>query len=212
MLGRMLSRRSFLHWSLLGPLSGSLMEPQFRLTRQQDHNGERDETLTKGRPTEVESLATAIVMKQDNLFFLARPDGNVPMTGNHGMGLYFHDCRYLNGYELTIAGKAPALLSASAAQGSVGIFTLTNPPLHFQDKMSLDEEELSITWHRQLDSERVALLDELKFENFTLNSVQFPLSLTFRSAFEDLYTVRGLEKQEYGHVRQPRWEDEKLIL
>jgi len=207
----MLSRRSFLHWSLLGPLSGSLMGPQFLLTRQ-DNPGGRDETLTKGRPTDVESLATAIVMKQDNLFFVARRDGNVPMTGNHGMGLYYHDCRYLNGYELTMAGQAPAPLSASSAQGSVGIFTLTNPPLQLEDKMTLDEEELSITWHRRLDSERVALLDELKVENFTLNSVQFSLSLTFRSAFEDLYTVRGLEKHEYGQVRQPRWEDEKLIL
>src|SRR5215831_8210036 len=138
MRGRMLSRRSFLHWSLLGPLSGSLMGPQFLLTRQ-DNPGGRDETLTKGRPTDVESLATAIVMKQDNLFFVARRDGNVPMTGNHGMGLYYHDCRYLNGYELTIAGQAPAPLSASAAQGFVGIFILTNPPLQFQDKMTLDE-------------------------------------------------------------------------
>src|SRR5262249_46131068 len=147
------------------------------LTRQQDHTGDRDETLTKGRPTDVESLATAIVIKQDNLFFLARPDGNVPMIGNHGMGLYYHDCRYLNGYELTIAGQAPALLSASAAQGSIGIFTLTNQPLQFQDKMSLGAEELGITWHRRLDSERVGLIDELKVENFTLNSVQFSLSL-----------------------------------
>jgi len=188
------------------------MGPQFSLASQEHQPSQRDETLTKGRPTDVESLATAIVMKQDNLFFLARPDGNVPMTGNHGMGLYYHDCRYLNGYELTMDGNAPAPLSASAAEGSVGIFTLTNPPLQFRDNTTLDAEELSITWHRRLDSEKVALLDELKVENFTQNSVQFSLSLTFRSAFEDLYTVRGLEKQEHGQVRQPRWEEETLIF
>jgi len=209
----MLSRRSFLHWSLFWPFSGPLIGPEFLLASQEDREaGRRDETLTKGRPTDVESLATAIVMKKDNLFFVARPDGNVPMTGNHGMGLYYHDCRYLNGYELTLAGEAPAPLSASATQGSVGIFTLTNPPLQFPDKTTLDEEELGVTWHRRLDSGRIALLDELKIENFTLQSVQFSMSLTFRSAFEDLFTVRGLVKQQYGQVRQPRWQDEKLIF
>jgi glycogen debranching enzyme len=208
----MLNRRSFLHWSLFWPLSGSLTGSQFLLASQEEKPERSDETLTKGRPTDVESLATAIVMKKDNLFFVARQDGNVPMTGNHGMGLYYHDCRYLNGYELTLAGQAAAPLSASAAQGAVGIFTLTNPPLQFPDKTTLDEEELGVTWHRRLDSERVALLDELKVENFTLKPVQFSMSLIFRSAFEDLFTVRGLVQQQYGQVRQPRWEDEKLIL
>jgi glycogen debranching enzyme len=151
-------------------------------------------------------------LAKDNLFFVARPDGNVPMTGNHGMELYYHDCRYLNGYELAMDGQALAPLSASAAQGSVGIFTLTNPPLQLRDNTTLDEEELGVTWHRRLDSGKIALLDELKIENFTLRSVQFSMSLTFRLAFEDLFAVRGLVKQQYGEVQQPRWQDEKLIF
>jgi glycogen debranching enzyme len=179
---------------------------------QKDDRGRRDETLTKGRPTDVDSLANAIVMKKDNLFFVARPDGNVPMTGNHGLGLYYHDCRYLNGYELTLGGQAAAPLSASAAQGAVGIFTLTNPRLELPDHTTIAEEEIGVTWHRRLDSEQVALVDDLKVENFTLNTFQFSLSLTFRSAFEDLYAVRGLTKQEIGQLGQPRWLDEKLLF
>ncbi|HEV2175346.1 MAG TPA: glycogen debranching N-terminal domain-containing protein, partial [Nitrospira sp.] len=151
-------------------------------------------------------------MKKDNLFFVARPDGNVPMTANHGLGLYYHDCRYLDGYELAMAGQAPASLSASAVQGSVGIFTLTNPKMALRDGTMLEKEELGITWHRLLDSDRPALLDELRFQNFTQRSVQFSISLTFRSAFEDLYIVRGLTTQRYGHVREPQWHDGVLAM
>ena len=208
----MLSRRAFLHCSIVGPVSGSLMGSHFFASSQKDNTGRGDETLTKGRPTNVDSLATAIVMKKDNLFFVARPDGNIPLTGNHGMGLYYHDCRYLNGYELTLAGQAAAPLSASAGQGAVGIFTLTNPPLQMPDNTMIDKEEFGVTWHRRLDSEALALLDELKVENFTLNTFQFSIALTFRSAFEDLYAVRGLTRQEYGQLGTPRWEDEKLLL
>lgn len=172
----------------------------------------RDETLTKGRPTDVESLAEAIVMKKDNLFFVARPDGNVPMTANHGMGLYYHDCRYLNGYELAMAGQAPASLSASAVQGSIGIFTLTNPKMDLRDGATLEKEELGITWHRLLDSDRPALLDELQLQNFTQRSVQLSISLTFRSAFEDLYIVRGLITRHHGHVREPQWHEGVLTM
>ena len=208
----MLNRRSFLHWSLCWPLSTPLIGPFTVRAEEQADSRPRDETLTKGRPTDVESLAQAIVMKKDNLFFVARPDGNVPMTANHGLGLYYHDCRYLDGYELAMAGQAPASLSASAVQGSVGIFTLTNPKMALRDGTMLEKEELGITWHRLLDSDRPALLDELRFQNFTQRSVQFSISLTFRSAFEDLYIVRGLTTQRYGHVREPQWHDGVLAM
>jgi hypothetical protein len=131
----MLNRRSFLHRSLSWPLSAPFIDPLFTVrVRNQPH----DETLTKDRPTDVESLAQAIVMKKDNLFFVARRDGTVPMTENHGLGLYYHDCRYLNGYELTVAGQPPVPLSASAVQGSIGLFTLTNPQIDLHDGTTME--------------------------------------------------------------------------
>jgi glycogen debranching enzyme len=207
----MLNRRSFIHWSLCWPLSASLLSLSTAKSREDDQ-GRRDETLTKGRPTDVESLARAIVMKKDNVFFVAQPDGSVPMTSNHGMGLYYHDCRYLNGYELTIDGQTPAALSASAAQGSIGIFTLTNPKMDLSDGTTLEKEELGITWHRLLDADGPALLDELQFQNFTQRLLQFSVSVTFRSAFEDLFVVRGLVTQRYGRVQEPQWHGGELSL
>ncbi len=208
----MLNRRAFLRGSLGWPLSAPLAALLPAAQAEGRSEGQRDATLTKARPTEVESLAQAIVMKKDNVFFVANPDGNVPMTGNHGLGLYYHDCRYLNGYELTLAGQAPARLSASAAQGSMGIFTLTNPQIHLPDGRTIAKEELGVTWHRALDSETPALLDELRFQNFTLDAVRFSATLVFRAAFEDLYFVRGLMQRRRGKSLEPRWRDGTLRL
>jgi len=203
----MLNRRSFLRWSLCWPLSAPLLGPLSLLAAEGGSREQREETLTKGRPTDVESLAHAIVMKKDNVFFLTQPDGSVPMVNNHGMGLYYHDCRYLNGYEITLAGQAPASLSASSAQGSIGVFTLTNPKLTLPDGRTLDKEKLGLTWHRLLDSRAPALVDGLTLQNFTLQSIRLSVVLTFRAAFEDLYNVRGLVKKQYGHAREPEWHD-----
>ena len=34
------------------------------------------------------------------------------MTRDHGFTLYYHDCRYLNGYELLVGGEHPEPLAA----------------------------------------------------------------------------------------------------
>src|SRR5690349_9837615 len=58
--------------------------------------------LTHKKPSQVESIADAVVIKDEDIFFLSAPDGQVPLRGRHGFGLYFHDCRFLDGYELRL--------------------------------------------------------------------------------------------------------------
>ena len=207
----MLNRRSFLRWSLSWPLAGSVVGSPSRLFAGGDPD-RFQETLTKTRPTNVESLAHAIVMKKDNLFFLAQPDGAVPMTDNHGLGLYYHDCRYLNGYELTMGGLAPLGLSASAAVGAVGVFTLTNPELAMPDGKTIPQEQLGLTWHRVLSGQTPSLHDELRFENFSLKPMRFAITLAFRSAFEDVYVVHGLIHARRGESETPHWDKDVLRL
>ena len=206
----MISRRTFLRVSLAWPFVWSFSGPGYLLRAAETKNGQREAMLSKRRPTTVESLADAIVIKHENLFFVAKPDGSVPLQGNHGHGLYYHDCRYLNGYELRIAGIAPADLSATAAEGSIGVFTLTNPSVTMPDGTVLDKEEIGITWRRVIDSATPALRDRLNFQNFTIRSVEFFASLTFQSAFEDVYEVRGLVPKRYGKLHDPVWEDDVL--
>jgi len=72
------------------------------------------QVLNQGRPSIIRSIADAVVIKSENVFFLTRPDGNVPLGDSHGYGLYYHDCRFLNGYELAL----PNTTSSPAAMYS----------------------------------------------------------------------------------------------
>ena len=155
----MLNRRSFLRAGLVCPLTLQVFGSEAFLHAADEQKDQRDETLTKGRPTNVETMADAIVIKNEAVFFVAQPDGSVPLRSRHGMGLYYHDCRYLNGYELRLAGQLPAPLSASSVQGSSGVFTLTNPQIELPDGGTLDKEKIGVTWRRLIDSDQPALLD-----------------------------------------------------
>lgn len=206
-----INRRSLLRFSLVWPATVPLWSGTL-LQAAESKDDRRKETLTKARPAMADSLADAIVIKNENVFFVARPDGNVPLRNSHGMGLYYHDCRYVNGYEIELAGYKPAHLSASSVQGSKGVFTLTNPRIELEGGGFLDEEELGITWRRLIDNETPALRDRLHIENFTLQTLEFTLTLTVQSAFEDLFAVRGLLPKRLGTLHPPFWEGEVLRL
>jgi len=51
--------------------------------------------LTHGTPSVTSGIADAIVTKAENVFFLTDPSGCVPMAPGHGLGLYYHDCRFI---------------------------------------------------------------------------------------------------------------------
>src|SRR5256885_1386063 len=72
------------------------------------------------------NVAEALVIKNGNLFFLSEPDGTVPLAPGHGSGFYYHDCRFLNGYELRICGKNPEMLVRNADRGFMATFGLSN--------------------------------------------------------------------------------------
>src|SRR6188768_3049643 len=96
-----INRRSLLRFSLAWPATVPFWSgPLLRASESKEDR--RKETLTKERPAKADSLADAIVIKNENVFFVARPDGNVPLMNSHGMGLYYHDCRYVNGYEMEL--------------------------------------------------------------------------------------------------------------
>jgi glycogen debranching enzyme len=184
-------------------------DDRHNLAPHQQH-ARRQRVLKGGQSAITRGIAHAIVIKDENIFFLAEPSGDVPLGGEHGLGLYYHDCRYLNGYELRLAGVAPDMLSANAGQGAQAVFQLTNPDLQLPDGTTLQKEELSITWTRVVDSDALALVDVIRFQNFDPGAVRFPLTLTFAAAFEDIFVVRGAVPKEQGRIYPPMWRDGAL--
>ncbi|MGO9179658.1 MAG: glycogen debranching N-terminal domain-containing protein [Candidatus Limnocylindrales bacterium] len=150
-------------------------------------------------------LADAIVVKDRELFFLCPPTGRIPLEEHHGFGLYYHDCRYLDGYDLHLSGLAPTPLAASAAIGFEAALELTNPEFETVDGRVLPKETLGIHWARLVDGHELALHDRITLENYSLEAVDIALSLAFRAGFQDVFQVRGLLAEQPGRLHQASW-------
>ncbi|OHV80979.1 hypothetical protein LCM4579_21125 [Ensifer sp. LCM 4579] len=166
--------------------------------------------LTQGHPAIVDSIADAVTFKNLNLYYVVAPDGQMPLEGDHGFGLYFNDCRFLSGYQMTIAGMAPLELASTAEGGFQALFELTNPDLHLPDGRLVAKEELGIRWERIIDAEQTSVHEVLTFRNFGQDSHKLPVKLYFRAGFEDVFNVRELLQEAPGNADPPRWRDGRL--
>ncbi|MDQ4075489.1 MAG: amylo-alpha-1,6-glucosidase, partial [Chloroflexota bacterium] len=154
------------------------------------------------------SIAQAVVMKDLNVFFLTDADGQVPLEDGHGLGLYYHDCRFLNGYELKLAGIQPNVLVSTAARGFMAIFELSNArDIKIADGSVISKEDIGITWERVVDHAQLTLHDRITLKNFGLEQITFPLSLTFQPGFEDVFVVRRFLAEKPGTLHPPAWKD-----
>ena len=66
-------------------------------TTPEERQERKQRIQTHGRSSVTRSIADAIVIKAGDMFFLSEPNGRVPLGGTHSYGLYYHDCRFLNG-------------------------------------------------------------------------------------------------------------------
>ncbi|HKB55494.1 MAG TPA: glycogen debranching N-terminal domain-containing protein [Ramlibacter sp.] len=173
------------------------------------HEAGNRRVVQHGRASTTSSIAHAIVMKDDELFFLCDRSGDVP-EGSNGLGLYYHDCRYLNGYELRLGGVAADPLAATAAAGSSATFELTNRDAQTAGAGLLEKERVGVKWERTLDAGECALHDTIEFSNFGVEPVHLPVTIRLRSEFDALFAVRGARQKQRGRLEPPRWEDAML--
>ncbi|WP_296739625.1 glycogen debranching N-terminal domain-containing protein [Mesorhizobium sp.] len=170
----------------------------------------RHRVLAKGHPAMVDSIAGAITVKNLDLYYVVASDGQIPLKGGHGFGLYFHDCRFLGGYQMSLAGLAPVVLASTSQKGYAALFELTNPDLHFERGQLISKDELGIRWERILDAGQSCVRELITIQNFGHQAHGFPLTLKFGSAFEDIFNVRGLVQQNLGKSERPAWRDGRL--
>lgn len=168
--------------------------------------------LIPGMAAVTRSIAHAVVIKDEDMFFLCQADGTVPLESNHGFGLYYHDCRYLNGYDITIGGKQPEHLVWTAEGGIKAVLALSNPDIKTLDGRHLDKHSVEIKCERMIDGMRLALFDEVTFNSLTFQAISFSFALTFLASFEDVFAVRGWGQQRRGIIHSPVWRDGNLIL
>ncbi len=167
------------------------------------------ETLVPGNAAIRGSITHAVVIKEGDLFFLSEPDGSVPLSEGHGFGLYYHDCRFLNGYTLRMGGQKAEALVANAERGAMARLGLFNPELRW-DSQTLPKHQVEIRWSRAISSKHLALLDTLTLHSLTAEPVSLPITLSFQSGFEDIFAIRGLFQGKRGTLHAPEWREEVL--
>lgn len=167
----------------------------------------KQRVLTHGTPSTTSAISDAIIIKDGPIFLLVDPDGNIPVGDGHGLGLYYRDCRYLNGYEMLIADSHAQPLVGTATPGFKAVFELTNPDFQTRDGVTVQKESIGIRWERMIDSERSALRDVITFQSFAVSPVEFTLTLHFSADFEDVFAVRSLLTERPGKLNPPCWEE-----
>ncbi|HEX8989876.1 MAG TPA: glycogen debranching N-terminal domain-containing protein [Rhodocyclaceae bacterium] len=176
------------------------------------HQAGTQRVVQHGRASTTSSIAGAVVVKSDELFFLCEANGDVPFEGSNGLGLYYHDCRYLNGYELRLDGVPADRLASLAGAGSSATFELTNRDVKTAGSDLLEKESVGVKWERTLDAGECALHDSIAFSNFGTTAVSLPVTVRLRAAFEPLFAVRGAQPKRRGTLRPPRWDGATLCF
>lgn len=170
----------------------------------------KKKVLTRSEPSVTDSIAEAVVIKDEDTFFVMRGDGDIPFDKQYGMGLYHRDCRYLRGYEFRICGQPPTPLVANSDQSFMAIFQLTNFDIDTPGGETIRRHKLGIQWIRKIEGGIPALREQLTFVNHDVDSMAFPVSFSFDARFEDVFAVRGLLPEFPGRLEAPEWKDDSL--
>ena len=158
------------------------------------------------------NVSQAVVIKDEDVFFLSDRRGNVPLGNQQGFGLYYHDCRFLRGYELSMGGNPLNSLASTSEHGFMSEFVLTNPELKQLDGSALPKQSIGIEWRRIIHSAGLSLQDVITCTNYKHYQLQFALSFRFEAGFEDVFEIRGLQPKKIGRSEKPVWRKSSLIF
>jgi glycogen debranching enzyme len=142
--------------------------------------------LPAQREPETFDVAESVVIKDGDVFAVARRDGSMPTAGDHPFGLYLADCRYLRGHELTVAGLRPLLLIVSADAGAAAVHELTNPQAG-----PLPHQMLQIRLERAVVAAH-ACEEEITVRSYDRQSLRAAVVLRLSADFTPMMAIRGL--------------------
>jgi glycogen debranching enzyme len=151
--------------------------------------------------TNTPDLGATTTLKSGALFLVTQTSGDMPAqssrTGRHGLGLYFHDTRFLDEKRMRVNGRPMTLLFESADLGDRCTRELTNPELKLSGDGVLHKETIGLHVDTTLDGE---VKEVLTFRNFGREPAEVTLTLAYGSGFDDIFTVRGMAPGDRGQM------------
>ncbi len=158
------------------------------------------------------NISNAVVIKDEDLFVLCQNDGTIPSKNTQGFGAYYHDCRYLNGYEITIGDSRLNPLASNAERGYIAQFSLTNRDVSLAGSNRIKKQSLGISWQRIIQAAQLTIRDAITFTNYTVTPLEFGLSFAFEADFRDVFQIRGYPASQIGTKKAPTWHRDTLVF
>ena len=186
-----------------------MVKPTARALRPTEHRS-KERILTHADPAKVRKTTEGVVLKAGSLFLIAIDSGDVPFEGPHGYGLYFHDCRFLDGFTLRVNGEEPTVLAASADRAFRTRHHLTTGALRRRGRVVVERQTLGLLRERVVRDETIH--ERMTLRNFGDTAIAVRVELAFRAHFEDLFMVRGFVGGPHGRKRRPRLTASSVIL
>ncbi len=158
------------------------------------------------------NVARAVVIKTGDIFLLSEKSGEIPADNQDGYGIYYHDCRYLDGYELRVEDTSPNPLGASSDRGSIAHYELTNKDFSTPQGDSVKAQTFEIALQRVIDGDALAIHDVFTIKNYDIRKHSITVSFRFSSSFEDVFEIRGINPRKTGEQNRPAWQDGVLVF
>ncbi len=156
--------------------------------------------LPHGDPIVLADIRDALVIKQDNLFFMTDAEGNARRESRAGYGLYRDDTRHLSVFDLTFDEIRPTVLLSTAELGYGSEQDFTNPTMATPDGRVIPKETLELRRQRAIGS---SLIENLQVTNFNIFPVNVALRFDFDADFADIFEVRGERRARRGRTFPP---------
>jgi glycogen debranching enzyme len=155
------------------------------------------------------NILGALVIRENDLTLVTRPNGNIPIKENFGYGIYYNDCRFLSGYVMEICGKRMTEILSSDQNNYESTTYLTNPDFQDRNGKVVNKQTLSV-------NRTVAIpgyIDEtLRINNFNTFAIAFDLTLELSADFCDIFTVRGMTGGRDGSLLPVTYDGKTLLM
>jgi glycogen debranching enzyme len=172
-------------------------------TTERPRDKRKEQILTQPEPSKVRQTADAIVLKEGRPFLLVTEGGDVPWHGTHGLGLFYNDCRFLDGYTLRVNGRPLTPLSADDSRGFETHHHLTNQRLPALDGQRPIPRR-TLTVHRTRIMRDGAVHETIELVQHGRADVRVAVEFRFRATFEDIFVVKGFVSPRRGTLHHPR--------
>ena len=151
-------------------------------------------------------------LKHNDTFGVFDGNGDILSGKGNPEGIYHRDTRYLSHLELTLCGKRPMVLSSTVRNDNSGLSCdLTNPDIRGEgDEARIENDRIHLRRSRFLWDD--TCFELLAVRNFDDKPHRLRIELRFGADFEDLFEVRGKQRERKGKCLPPKVASADVVL